>query len=120
MDIETFRRYCLDLAGVEETQPFGPDTLVYKVLGKVFALTGLDEVEFRVNLKCDPEKAISLRESYPDQVLPGYHMNKRHWNTVVFEGNLPDEMLRELIDHSYALVVQGLPAREKAVLARWK
>jgi len=120
MDIESFRRYCLALQGVEETQPFGPDTLVYKVLGKAFALTGLDEVDFRVNLKCDPERAIALREEYPGQVLPGYHMNKRHWNTVVFEGALPETLLRELIDHSYDLVVQGLPARDKALLARWK
>ena len=82
MDIETFRNYCLQLKGVEETLPFGPDTLVYKVMGKVFAITGLDSDEFWVNLKCDPEQAIDLRENYPGLINPGYHMNKRHWNTV--------------------------------------
>lgn len=116
MNIEAFQRYCLAKKGVEETQPFGPETIVYKVMGKAFALTGLDEAEFRVNLKCDPERAIQLREDHPDQVLPGWHMNKKHWNTVMFETGLPDALLRELIDHSYALVVGGLSAREREAL----
>jgi predicted DNA-binding protein (MmcQ/YjbR family) len=117
MDIEAFRRNCLSKAGTEETQPFGPDTLVYKVMGKAFALTGLDEPEFRVNLKCDPERAVELREQYPGQVMPGWHMNKRHWNTVLFESGLSDDFLRDLIDHSYALVVAGLPAKARDALA---
>lgn len=117
MDIEAFRRYCLAKAGTEETLPFGPDTLVYKVMGKAFALTGLDAPEFRVNLKCDPERAIELREAYPGQVLPGWHMNKRHWNTVLFEAGLADDFLRNLIDHSYALVVASLPAKTRKALS---
>ena len=113
MDIESFRRYCMKLKGVEETLPFGPDTLVYKVGGKIFALTGLDEEECSVNLKCDPEKAIELRDEFPDHVFPGYHMNKKHWNTVYFERGLTDQFLIKLIDHSYDLVVSSLPAKVK-------
>ena len=111
MDIETFRRYCLQMKGVEETLPFGPDTLVYKVMGKVFAITGLDAEEFQVNLKCDPERAIELREEYPDAIMAGWHMNKKHWNTVLFEYGLNSELLIDLIDHSYQLVVDGLPKK---------
>lgn len=106
----------MSLSGVEETLPFGPDTLVYKVAGKIFALTGLDEEECSVNLKCDPDKAIELREEYPDQIFPGYHMNKRHWNTVFFERGLPDKFLISLIDHSYNLVVAALPAKMREQL----
>lgn len=116
MNIEVFRRYCLNLKGVEETQPFGPDTLVFKVMGKAFALTGLDAEEFSVNLKCDPERAIELRDEYPGQIIPGWHMNKKHWNTVFFEQGLSSEFLTNLIDHSYDLVVEGLPARVREAL----
>ena len=118
MDIETFRQYVLQLPGVEETFPFGPDTLVYKVMGKVFALTGLNDEIFEVNLKCEPEKAVLLREEYPDQIRPGFHMNKKHWNTVMFEEGLSNKLLTELIDHSYELVVSGLPVKLKAELNR--
>jgi predicted DNA-binding protein (MmcQ/YjbR family) len=111
MDIESFRHFCLQLKGVEETQPFGPDTLVYKVMGKVFAITGLDEEEFSVNLKCDPEKAIELRENHPGLIIPGFHMNKKHWNTVFFEAGLPEELLIHLVNHSYQLVIAGLPLK---------
>ncbi len=114
MNIETFRRYVLYLKGVEESQPFGPDTIVYKVGGKIFALTGLNEEECSVNLKCDPERAEQLREEYPDEVFPGYHMNKKHWNTVFFERGMKEGFLKELIDHSYALVFEGLPAKLKS------
>jgi predicted DNA-binding protein (MmcQ/YjbR family) len=113
MDIETFRKYCLSLPGVEETLPFGPDTLVYKVMGKAFALTGLDDEEFQVNLKCDPERSIELREEHPGVIIPGWHMNKKHWNTVSFEEGLSNKLLLELINHSYALVVEGLPLKMK-------
>ena len=113
MDIEAFRAYCLALPGVEETFPFGPDTLVYKVMGKVFAITGLDDVDFHVNLKCDPEHALELREEYPDQIIPGWHMNKKHWNTIYFEAGLPTALLHKLIKDSYSLVVDGLPARTR-------
>jgi predicted DNA-binding protein (MmcQ/YjbR family) len=111
MDIETFRHYCMQLKGVEETLPFGPDTLVYKVMGKAFALTGLDAEEFQVNLKCDPERSIMLREEYPAQIIPGWHMNKKHWNTVYFESGLPKELLLDLINHSYQSVIEGLPKK---------
>ncbi len=103
MNIESLREYCLSLPDVEEALPFGPDTLVFKVGGKIFLLTGLDEVEFRFNAKCDPEKAIELREEYPC-IIPGWHMNKKHWNTIVVDGSVSDKLLREWISHSYDLV----------------
>lgn len=115
MDIETFRNYCLSKKGTTEELPFGPETLVFKVMGKIFAATGLDEDQFRVNLKCDPARAIELREAHPE-VLPGWHMNKKHWNTVYFEQGLSDELLQELIDHSYELVVMGLPKKLRLAL----
>lgn len=106
MNIEAFHAYCLSKKGVEETFPFDEQTLVFKVMGKMFALTGLEYADFRVNLKCDPDWALELREQYPD-VQPGWHMSKKHWNTVYFEQELEDGFLRELIDHSYDLVVKG-------------
>ena len=115
MNIEEFREYCLSKKGVEETFPFGEDTLVFKVMGKIFAITGLDSAEFTVNLKCDPDRAIELREEYPE-VRPGWHMNKKHWNTVEFETGLSDEFLCELIDHSYDMVLKGLPKKVRAEL----
>ena len=109
--------YCLAKPGVEETLPFGPDTLVMKVAGKMFALTGLDEADFRLNLKCDPIRAVELREQYPDLIIPGWHMSKKHWNTVYVEnGELSDSLVRELIDHSYDLVVAGLPKKAREAL----
>lgn len=108
MDIETFRNYCLDKKGVTEGLPFGPDNLVIKVMGKMFTIASLDEVPLRVNLKCDPERAILLREEYPYTILPGYHMNKELWNTLILDGTLSNTFIFELIDHSYDLVVQGL------------
>lgn len=115
MDIETFHAYCSGKKGVEATFPFGETTLVFKVMGKVFALTGLDGTKFTVNLKCDPERAQELRELYPE-IQPGYHMSKKHWNTVDFDGSLPDRFLLELIDHSYDLVVAGLTATIRKTL----
>ena len=115
MHIEAFVDYCLAKPGVEETTPFGPDTLVMKVMGKMFAATGLDAEEFRVNLKCEPQRALELREQYPE-IIPGWHMNKTHWNTVYFEQGLPEELLRDLIDHSYELVVDGLSKKLKEEL----
>jgi predicted DNA-binding protein (MmcQ/YjbR family) len=108
MDVETFRSYCLAKAGATEEAPFGPDNIVFKVAGKMFALAALDEVPSAVNLKCDPDLALELRDRY-DQVRPGYHMNKRHWNTVELGGVIPDKEIRTMIDHSYDLVVAGLP-----------
>ena len=105
MNIESLREYCLSKPGAEETLPFGPDTLVFKVNGKVFLLVGLDAEDLRFNVKCDPDKAIELREEYPC-VLPGFHMNKKHWNTIVVDGRLTAKQLKEMIDHSYDLVAK--------------
>lgn len=115
MDIESFRTYCLSKKGVTEEFPFDEVTLVFKVMGKMFALTGLSRIPFSVNLKCDPDRAIELRE-YHVEVEPGYHMNKKHWNTVNFSGTLTTNTLCELVDHSYDLVVQGLTKKMKQEL----
>lgn len=109
-NIEKFIAYCENKAHVSMDTPFGPETLVIRVHGKIFALTGLDEAEFKVNLKCDPEYAIQLREKH-DEIIPGYHMNKKHWNTVKFDGKLSDKLLKELVDHSYTLVFNSLPKK---------
>ena len=111
MNIETLREYCLSKPGAEETLPFGPDTLVYKIGGKIFLLAGLDSENLRFNVKCDPDNAIEPREEY-DCVLPGYHMNKKHWNTIVVDGSVPSQLLKEWIDHSYDLVVASLPGKK--------
>jgi predicted DNA-binding protein (MmcQ/YjbR family) len=103
MNIETLREYCLSKPGTEETLPFGPDTLVFKTGGKAFLLVGLDQEELRFNVKCDPYRAVELREEY-SCVLPGYHMNKKHWNTIVVDGSVSTKQLKEWIDHSYDLV----------------
>jgi len=113
MDLPDFIEYCLSLKATEETTPFGPDVFVYKVGGKMFALASPDEVPARVNLKCDPERALELRDEY-DAVIPGYHMNKRHWNTLVLDGSVEDGLVRELVDHSYALVVKGMTKAQRA------
>jgi len=115
MDIEAFRNYCLKKPGVTEEFPFDEQTLVFKVMGKMFAATDIDDLRFTVNLKCDPERALDLRASYV-QIVPGYHMSKKHWNTVAFDEGLPTPLLLELIDHSYELVVIGLPAKVKKEL----
>jgi predicted DNA-binding protein (MmcQ/YjbR family) len=103
VNIEELRDYCLSLPDVEETLPFGPDVLVYKVKGKIFLLTGLDQNPIRFNVKCDPEKVEELREQYAC-VLPGYHMNKKHWNTIVADGSVSRKQLLKWIDDSYKLV----------------
>jgi len=115
MNLETFREYCLAKPGATETTPFGPDNLVFKVAGKMFALAALDEVPARANLKCDPDRALELRDSY-EEVQPGYHMSKKHWNTVDLEGRIPERELKEMIDHSYELVVKSLSKKEQARL----
>jgi predicted DNA-binding protein (MmcQ/YjbR family) len=103
MHIESLRDYCLSKPGTEEELPFGPDTLVFKVNKKIYLLTGLNGEGLRFNIKCDPARAIELLEEYPT-VLPGWHMNKKHWNTIVADGSVPDSILKEWIDHSYELV----------------
>ncbi|MCH2490409.1 MAG: MmcQ/YjbR family DNA-binding protein [Flavobacteriales bacterium] len=117
MNIEEFRKYCLTKKGVSESFPFDEKTLVFKVMGKMFALSGLEYHPARANLKCDPERAIELRETYDGLITPGYHMNKKLWNTVELERSVPDDLLYELIDHSYDLVVQSLTKKLKAELA---
>ena len=112
MNIEQLQQYCLSKPGVQETLPFGPDVLVYKVGGKVFLLCPLDTEKFQFNIKCDPDTALELREQHPS-VLPGYHMNKKHWNTIMADGSIPVKKLKEWIDHSYELVVESLPNKER-------
>jgi predicted DNA-binding protein (MmcQ/YjbR family) len=109
MNIESIRDYCIALPGVTEELPFGPDTLVFKVAGKVFLLTPIEGTT-QFNAKCDPEKAEELRAAYPD-VLPGYHMNKKHWNTVHVTGSILSETIFSWIKDSYDLVVKGLPTK---------
>jgi len=116
MNIEYFRDYCLAKPGVEEGFPFGPDTIVLKVMGKMFALSSLSSPWLSVNLKCDPERALELRDEY-ESVKPGYHMNKQHWNTISFESSsIPDKLFLELVDHSYELVVASLTKKLKEEL----
>ncbi|HVX48501.1 MAG TPA: MmcQ/YjbR family DNA-binding protein [Chitinophagaceae bacterium] len=116
MDIEILRSYCLLKQGVEETFPFGEDTLVFKVMGKMFLLISLSESPLQFNAKCDPGRAVELREQY-DAIQPGYHMNKQHWNTIIVDGRVPSKLLYALIDDSYALVVQSLPKKMREQLA---
>ena len=106
MDAETIREYCLSKKGTEESMPFGDDTLVFKVMGKMFLLLNL-EGDLSINLKCDPVRAVELREEYP-VVLPGYHMNKTHWNTVIIDGSVPEKKIKTWMDDSYGLVVASL------------
>jgi predicted DNA-binding protein (MmcQ/YjbR family) len=103
MNVEEIRAYALQKENVTEGFPFGGDTLVFKVYEKAFLLIGLDSMPPRFNVKCNPDRAIELREEYPDVILPGYHMNKKHWNTIIAEG-LKNAMLKEMIDDSYDLV----------------
>jgi predicted DNA-binding protein (MmcQ/YjbR family) len=117
MDLAQFREYCLNKPGATEGTPFGPDVLVFKVGGKMFALAVLDEMPTTVNLKCDPDLALDLRDRY-EQVRPGYHMNKKHWNTLEIETGIPDAELRKMIDHSYDLVAKSLPKSRAKVVAR--
>jgi len=114
LSIEEIREYCLSKLGTTESFPFDEDTLVFKVMGKIFCLTSLSEPN-RINLKCDPEKAVDLRERY-ECVLPGYHMNKKMWNTVIIDGSVSKKLLQEWIDHSWDEVVKGLPKKLKAEL----
>ena len=115
MDLENFREHCLNKPRVTESTPFGEDVLVFKVAGKMFALAALDEIPVTVNLKCDPDLALELRDRY-EQVRPGYHMNKKHWNTVEIDSGISDTELRKMIDHSYDLVVKSLPKAARAKL----
>lgn len=107
MNIEEFRNLCLNKKGITEEFPFDESTLVFKVMGKMFALVALERLPAQCNLKCDPERAMELREEYDGDIIPGYHMSKKHWNTL-FLDNLPPQLIKELLDHSYDLVVASL------------
>ncbi len=114
MNIEEFRDFCLSMKGTTEDFPFDEQALVFKVMGKMFALTNVDTFE-SINLKCDPEKALELREQYPG-VQPGYHMSKKHWNTVLTDGEIPDPLLKQWTRDSYDLVVAGMPKKLRSQL----
>jgi predicted DNA-binding protein (MmcQ/YjbR family) len=112
------REYCLSFPGSLETFPFGPETSVFKVADKMFALSQLARRPLRISLKCEPELAEQLREAHP-AVLPGYHLNKRHWNTVIIDGSLPEQMIKDMIEDSHDLVVSQLPASRRRTLG-WR
>ncbi|MGW5649998.1 MmcQ/YjbR family DNA-binding protein [Streptomyces humi] len=118
MTPDQLRAHCLSFNAAVEDFPFNPDISVFKVLGKMFALSWIDAKPLKVNLKCDPEDAVRLRADHEGLIAPGYHMNKRHWNTVTVDGGLPDRLVRELIEDSYDLVVAGLPRAERLRLDR--
>jgi len=115
MNIEAFRECCIHKKGVTEAFPFDSDTLVFKVMGKIFCIAPLERLPPQANLKCDPERALELREEYDGIIRPGYHMSKVHWNTLYIE-QLPASLIRELIDHSYELIVAKLPRKLRAAL----
>ena len=118
MNAQQLRDHCLSLLGSDEEFPFGPETSAFKVAGKIFALSRLSEDPLRVSLKCDPSLAEELRNAHP-AVTPGYHLNKRHWNTVVIDGSLSDEMIRDLVEDSYDLIVSKLPQERRQALG-WR
>jgi predicted DNA-binding protein (MmcQ/YjbR family) len=112
MDVDAFRAHCLAKLGVTESSPFGPEPIVFKVGEKMFALLAFEEVPPTANLKCDPDLALELRDRY-EEVQPGYHMNKKHWNTVQIDGAIPPAELTKMIDHSYELVLKSLPKAQR-------
>jgi predicted DNA-binding protein (MmcQ/YjbR family) len=113
MNIEVFREYCISKKGITEEFPFDESTLVFKVMGKMFALVALERIPSQANLKCDQERAIALREEYDGVITPGYHMSKVHWNTIFLE-DLPPNLIGDLVDHSYDLVVSKFTKKLKA------
>ena len=117
MDLETIRKYCLEKKSTTESFPFGESTLVFKVSGKMFLLMSLDSLPLQFNVKCDPEKAEEFREAY-SSVIPAFHMNKKHWNTIILNGEVSTKQIREMIDDSYSLVVHSLPLKERKKLGK--
>lgn len=113
MNVESFRTYCIQKKGVTEEFPFDEVTLVFKVMGKMFALCGLEHIPAKINLKCDPERSAALREEYDGAITGAFHMNKLHWNSIVLE-EVPPQLIIELIDHSYDLVVSKFTRKMKA------
>ena len=118
MDAAALRAWCLRQPGAIEDFPFGPEHSVFKVAGKMFALSALDRTPLEVSVKCEPELAVGLRDSYP-AIRPGYHLNKRHWNTLTLDGSLSDQLVRDLIEDSYDLIVSALPQRVRAQLGQY-
>ena len=116
MHIEAFREYCIAKKGVTEEFPFDEETLVFKVMNKMFALAPLERIPSQVNLKCDPERAVQLREEHDGVIMPGYHMSKVHWNTIYLE-QVPQDLIIDMIDHSYELIIRSLP---KKVRLEWE
>ncbi len=112
MNIEYLRNYCLSKPGAEETFPFDEETLVFKFAGKIFLIVGIESLPLRFNVKCNPEIALELRSKYPC-VLPGFHMNKKHWNTVICGGSVPKKLYLDWIDNSYNLIANGIPKNKK-------
>lgn len=115
MELDEIREYCLARPDVTEGFPFGEDVLVFKVRGKLFCLANLTDTPSRCNLKCEPERAVELRESH-DGIIPGWHMNKKHWNTVVLDGSVPSTLIEELVEHSYQRVILGLKKKDREEL----
>jgi predicted DNA-binding protein (MmcQ/YjbR family) len=115
MNIEQLREYCLMKKDASESFPFGNDTLVFKVRGKIFLLASLNQSRLQFNVKCDPEKAIELREQF-DAIQPGYHMNKKLWNTIIIDGSISQKLIKEMIDDSYFLIVKSLSKKEQSGL----
>lgn len=115
MRARDLRRHCLSFPGAQETFPFNAETSVFKVAGRMFALSRLDDRPLTVSVKCEPQVAEQLRAAHPE-VAPGYHLNKRHWNTITLDGSLADALVRDLIEDSYDLVVGGLPKRAREAL----
>jgi predicted DNA-binding protein (MmcQ/YjbR family) len=116
MDANALRAWCLEQPGAIEDFPFGPEHSVFKVGGKIFAISALEREPLEVSVKCEPELAVALRNSYP-AIRPGYHLNKRHWNTVTLDGSLPGQIVRDLVEDSYDLIVSALPKRVREELA---
>jgi predicted DNA-binding protein (MmcQ/YjbR family) len=115
MDANALRAWCLEQPGAIEDFPFGPEHAVFKVGGKIFAISALEREPLEVSVKCEPELAVALRNSYP-AIRPGYHLNKRHWNTVTLDGSLPDRIVRDLVEDSYDLIASALPKRWRTQL----
>jgi len=115
MNTEFIREYCLSKKEVTESLPFGPSVLVFKVCDKIFLLMSLDSMPLQFNAKCNPDLAIDLREKY-SAIIPGYHMNKIHWNTIIIDGSLPENLLLKQIDNSYYLIVESLPKKVRATI----
>ena len=115
MNLETFRDFCLSLPHTTEDMPFGEDILAFRICGRIFVLTNLESVPLRASLKCNPERALELREQYPEKIIAGYHLNKKLWNTVLVE-RLPPTLIEEMVQHSYEEVLAKVPKKEKELI----